>query len=242
MTRSVVGIVEEQMTRWMLERQRWLWSAATDKKAAPADVVVLSVEYGAQGTDIANTVGELLSVPVYDHAIVAQIAKEAHVRTATVETVDETVQGPVDGYLVALVREKNFTQSDYFKVLSHTITELWQRGPCVLVGHGAEHIIPKDHRLAVRIVAPEESRRRLVAQRDCLDDKEARRQVAHKDEERRAFVRHFFHADVKDPLGFDMILNTYRLTVADCAATIVSSYRNMFPHSSENWPRLSPGC
>jgi cytidylate kinase len=39
---------------------------------------------------------------------------------------------------------------------------------------------------------------------------------------RRRFVRHFFHVDLRDPHGYDMTLNTDRLSI-DEAARIVAN-------------------
>lgn len=197
----------------------------------PADVITISSSYGTQGNRIANLVGEMLSIPVHDQAIVTQIASAAHVLPATVETIDETAESRIDDYLDALLREKSFDQHDYFRVLSQVIVALWNRGPCVLVGHGAQYLIPADHRLAVRLLAPPTLRAQTIAQDKRVDEATARHEVKEKDAQREAFIRHFFHAHIDDPLAHDIVINTAHLSAAAAATAIVGAFLHRFAAS-----------
>jgi cytidylate kinase len=229
MAKSIPKIMEEQIGQWRLEVKGRARRRRAEHRVVPADVVAISSAYGPLGQRIATMVGEQLRVPVYDRAIVEHIAKTARVRVATVETLDERAQGAIDDYLTALVREKAFNQNEYLKALSETIAALWKHGPCVFVGHAASHLIPREHRLAVRIVAPADVRTKRVAQMGKLDLDQARRVIARKDAERASFIRRLFGTKIDDPLGYDLVINTAAMTAPDCAAIIVDAYRRSFP-------------
>jgi cytidylate kinase len=221
--------MEAQIGQWRLDAKVRARPRRSEHRVAAADVVAISSAYGPLGQRIASMVGGQLRVPVYDRAIVEHVAKTARVRVATVETLDERAQGAIDDYLTALFREKTFNQSEYLKALSETIAALWKHGPCVFVGHAASHLIPQEHRLAVRIIAPEELRTKRVAQMRGLDLGQARRAVKRKDAERASFLRRLFGSKIDDPLGYDLVINTSAMTAAASAAIIVEAYRRTFP-------------
>jgi cytidylate kinase len=223
------SLVPIQKGRKLVEHEIFTAAGEKVRVSKPADVVVLSSAYGSWGLRIATAVGEVLDVPVYNHSIVAHIAKTANVRIATVETLDETARGAIDDYVTALFREKNFNQSDYFRALSQTIAALWRHGPCIFVGHGSHYLIPLHHRLAVRTMASSLVRRRRVEQTEGLDDDMARRKVERKDAEREAFIRRFFGERIEDPLSYDLVINTSQMTITDAAAVIVEAFRRRFP-------------
>lgn len=229
MPRSAAEIVEEQVARWRLEIQQ---HSCPPSQASPVtrvpDVIVISSAYGSPGLSIAKAVADSLSFPIYNHEIVASIAEEAHVRVATVENLDETAEGSINDYLDALMRENSFSQSDYFRALSHAIIALWKHGPCVLVGHGANNLVPVQHRLAVRVTAPPETRCVAVAIAEDLDRHAARRKVQQQDARLESFMRRFFHAHVEDPFAYDLVLNTHHMTITDSATAVIAAYRRRF--------------
>lgn len=234
MPRSALEIVEEQVARWQLEVQECARrpSLAAEQPAAP-DVITLSSAYGSRGLSIAETVAGTLCFPLYNHELVTSIAEEAHVRVATVETLDETAEGAIDDWLDALIRENSFSQSDYFRALSHAVVVLWKRGPCVLAGHGANRLLPAEHRLAVRVTAPVEVRCETVAKAEGIDQHLARRKVRHEDEREEAFMRRFFHLHVESTIAYDLVLNSHHMSIAEGAAAIVTAFRQRFSVGNE---------
>jgi hypothetical protein len=129
MTRSIDRIVEEQVTRWRLEQADRKREHA--RAESLANVVAISAAHGTHGNRIAERVGQILELPVYDKEIVEHIASRAHVQVDTVRTLDERAQSRIDDYLTALLHERNFDQSDYLRALTKTITALGKHSPWV---------------------------------------------------------------------------------------------------------------
>jgi hypothetical protein len=71
------------------------------------------------------------------------------------------------------------------------------------------------HVLRVRVTAPERVRAMRVEQQQGLTREAALDYVQQTDRERGARVRFFYHVDWDDPLLYDLVLNTERLTVAE---------------------------
>jgi cytidylate kinase len=90
----------------------------------------------------------------------------------------------------------------------------------VIVGRGANFILPPDKRLSVRLVAPLETRVKNVAKDFNVGTEEARRRVIRADSDRRAFIRKYFNSDIENPLNYDMVLNTGTLSIGTAMEAI----------------------
>lgn len=225
MPRSIEDMVNEQIARWRIELSR--------PRVSPADrdipvAVTIAHAVGSNGTGITNRIGALLDLPVYDRQIVEHIASKSGVRTETVECLDERGRGLLEDFLSSLFRERGFHQSDYLHHVTEAILALWQHGPCVMVGHGCVHLVPREHALAVRLTAAVQVRVHRVSEREPCDAIEAGRKVRRTDDERAAFHRRHFGAEADNPLLYDVVLDTSMLGTDACAAIIVEAFRQKF--------------
>lgn len=226
MARNIGFIVEDQVKRWQHEQQEK--KKRERGEFTPAPVIAISNQLGSAGQPLAQKVGEMLGVPVYDREIVEHIATTEKVHVEVVESLDERVQSRVDDYVLNLFRERNFDQSDYVRALTHTITSLWAHGTCVFVGRGATHIVWRKKLLAVRTVAPLTQRLRRVEDLFGVDKAGAERIIQRTDAERSAFIRKHFASDIDDPVSYDLVLNTAGLDTGHAARVIVTAFQEKF--------------
>ena len=114
-----------------------------------------------------------------------------------------------------------------FHYTCDTIHKLASVGNVIIIGRGS-HIITRgmDHVIKVRIVCPLEKRiERAAAHLDLTRD-EARKHVKQDDTARAAFVRSHFNEDLADPLAYDLILNTDRMSVEAAAHILLQALRD----------------
>jgi len=227
MPRPINRLVNEQVNRWQIERKGK--KTQPDRSDKAPNVITLSNALGSAGIEIAQRVGELLGIPVYDREIVEHIATTKKVQVSTVETLDERVQSGIDDYVTNLFRARNFDRSDYMEALTRTILALRAHGSCLFIGRGSAHIIPPGHVLAVRTVAPRGVRLKRVQAAHLLDRKEAERLLERTDAQREGFIRHHFGRDINDPLEYDLVLNTNGYDTNRAAQVIVDAYHRKFP-------------
>jgi cytidylate kinase len=224
--RPVKSIIEEQVYRWRAEQKKA--GPPTTPPAPRPNVVTISHHVASHGAAIAAAVAEQLNVPLYDREIVQHIGETAKVQVETVETLDQHVQTRLEEYITALLRENNFHPSDYLRYLTRTVGALWEHGPCVLVGHGCVHLVPRTNALAVRVVAPEAVRIKCLAEREGIEVEQARRLVERTDSERHAYHRKNFNADCEASKYYDLIIDSSGFDVAGCAAVIAEAFRRKF--------------
>lgn len=227
MTRKIEEIIEEQIARWREGRKQRpaLYFQGKDKPA----VITLSHALASGGQAIADGAGQLLGLPVYDHQIVRYIAKTAEVHLELVESLDKHVLSYLEEFIAGMLHERNFDRGDYLRYLGGIVLALWAQGPCLISGHGAVHLVPRDHALAVRISAPHEARIARLVSREKVDVKEAARRIHRADAEMHAYHHRFFGTEVDDPLNYDLHINTEKLGPEDCAALIAEAYRRKLP-------------
>ena len=108
------------------------------------------------------------------------------------------------------------------KRIFQVIRILAAMGRVVIVGRAGNYLtrgLPQG--LHVRLVAPEALR--VQQMRELLDvpDEEARRTMLNQDQERADLVRDFFNSDINNPLDYDCVWNTGRVTTAQMADIVV---------------------
>ena len=194
---------------------------------APAFTVALTREAGALGITVAQEVGRRLQWPVYDQALLEQIAKDLGVRTHLVESVDERRKSWLQEMMEYLLAVPTVSETAYLRHLLETVLSLGAHGECVIVGRGAAFVLPPETTLRVRLVAPLEERVKVLAARLGLSQQEAERQAVQFDRARADFVRQHFRKDPADPLNYDLFVNAARFTPAAAAGCVVEALRGL---------------
>jgi cytidylate kinase len=212
-------------THW--EHRRQEQAATSASSSAPAFTVALTREAGALGTSVAQEVGRRLQWPVYDHALLEQIAKDLGVRTNLVESVDERRKSWLLEMTEHLLAVPTVSETAYLRHLVETVLSLGAHGECVIVGRGAAFVLPPETTLRVRLVAPLEERVKVLAARLGLSQQEAERQAVQLDRARAEFVRQNFRKDPADPLNYDLFVNVARFTPATAASCVVEALRGL---------------
>jgi cytidylate kinase len=212
-----------------LERAQQHWHQ--HQQQAPGFTIAIEREAGAPGTSVAQAVAARLHWPVYDHELLERIAEEMGLRVDLLKSVDERRQSWVLEVMEAFAGGKHVSESSYVRHLVHTLLALAAHGECVIVGRGAAQVLPRGSALKVRLVADLADRVKAISARFGLPAAEAGRKVEEIDRERTAFIRAHFQKDPAEPHQYDLILNTSRWSVADCAGLIVRALQILQPQA-----------
>jgi cytidylate kinase len=182
--------------------------------------LLISREKGAGGSAVGQLAGKRLGWQVFNKEIVDAIAQKANVRRELIESLDErdraTIRDAVDRFLCP----QPVGPAGYLATLREILLTLGHQGDVVIVGRGAQYVLPGQFGLRLRMVAPIEVRVRRIATEGSLSLKAARVEVEGSDRERVRLTRRHFGQDWRDPLNYDVIINTAELTVE--AATEVA--------------------
>lgn len=103
-----------------------------------------------------------------------------------------------------------------------TVLRLARLGNAIFIGRGANIITANQKSvLHVRLMAPFASRVRQIEEQHRLSTQEAVELISANDDTRRRYIKHYFRAEIDDPLNYHFVINT-ALTGFDEAARIIA--------------------
>lgn len=214
--KAIHQLIEEQVRRWELQKKETF-----EKKALP--VITLSREPGSGGKLVAKAVADRLSLDLFHQQLITAMAEDAETSTRVIRTLDERGISMLEDWVSAAISDRHLWPDEYVQVMMRVIGTIGRHGKAIIVGRGANFVLPAHNRFRVRIIAPLDLRVNCVAETNGVDKKEAKKHVLRTESERRAFVRKYFHSDIRDPANYDMILNTETISVESAADAICSA-------------------
>jgi cytidylate kinase len=195
--------------------------AGQEASPRPPCCITISREAGALGNSVATAIGKRLSWPVYDKEILDKIGEEMRRPPRHLEAVDERPGNWLEECLCGLLSEYHVSADAYIKYLLGTVRGLGAVGRCVIVGRGANYILPAGTTLRVRLVVSLEDRVQVMVRRLGLSEREAATWVEMKERQRLGFMKRYFGKDVTDPHEYDVVLNMSRLSIEDAMEAII---------------------
>jgi len=219
-TRSVIKIIEEQVKKWQIMKVK------EKKEAIVFPVITISREPGSGGRIVATELGKKLGLDVFHQEIINEMAESAHVSSRILETLDEKGLSVLDEWITSLVDKKHLWPDQYLRHLMKVIGTIGKHGSAVIVGRGANFVLPSEGRIRVRIVAPLNVRVENVSSNFGISAENAKRRIIRTESERRAFIRKYFNADITDPINYDLVLNTGTLSIEAAANAIKSASKS----------------
>jgi cytidylate kinase len=203
--------------------RRWeiLRKEKQEDKTLP--VITLSREPGSGGKLVAKAVADRLGLDLFHQEVINAMAENADTTTRVIRTLDERGLSMIEDWVSAAISERHLWPDEVSRVLMQVIGTIGRHGKAIIVGRGANFVLPPENRFRVRIIAPLELRVNRVAETHGVSKKEAKRHVLRTESDRRAFVRKYFHSDIGDPANYDVMLNTGTLSIESAAAAICSA-------------------
>ena len=218
----VQNLVARHMSLWEAQRQsRQRQLQPLDLKRGPrGPYITFSRVYGSGGLEISKRVAERLGWQHFDRQIVEHIAGEAHSREALVKMFDEHVRSAMETWVHNLLTSETLDDSHYFGHLVRVVNAIATHGKAVIIGRGANFILPPEPGLRVRVIAPLQLRIQNFVRDRGISREEAEHEIAQRDAEQIEFIRRHFHRDSSDPFAYDLILNTAQMNIVDAVEVV----------------------
>jgi cytidylate kinase len=184
-------------------------------------IVAMTREMGSLGKDVARGVSEGLGIPLYYEEIIDHLADRMRLRKSHVTRL-------LDGSAGILERMTADKTSLSIFAAEEIVTLAQKDGGAVIRGWGATHLLRSvPHAVCVRVCAPFELRKHRMMQRLGTDDAEkVAMEVRDNDEAHAAIIRRHFNFNFADAEHYDLVLNTERLSVAECVAQVLRAVRS----------------
>ena len=170
---------------------------------------------------------------IFDKELVEYISQNAHVRQNMVEMFDEKTQNEIHNWVFTLLDHDALGSDKYFKHLVTTITTIAEHGRAIILGRGANFILPCHRALKLKVTAPLKNRVTEIMKKFEISEKEAFERVHLADKGRLAFIRRFFHHDTEELVSYDLILNLGTLSLSDAENIVVQALKQKFPQFTD---------
>ena len=188
-------------------------------------IITISREFGSGGRTIGRTVAEKLGIPCYDAELIQKIAQESGFTENYIKEAGEYAPG---GFLASALSNRAFgpTNEDYlWNIQYQVITELAEKGPCVIVGRCADYILKdKADCLTVFIHADMAFRANRIV--SVYGEREESPEQRLKDKDKRRAAYHRFYTNMKwgQAQNYHLCLDSGVLGIDKCVETICSMY------------------
>lgn len=188
-------------------------------------IITISREFGSGGRTIGKKVAEKLGIPCYDNELIQKIALESGFNESYVKDAGEYAPG---GFLASAFSHQAFgpNNADYlWEIQYRIITELAEKGPCVIVGRCADYILrDKADCLRVFVHADLNFRAERIVKEYGERDISPEQRLKDKDKRRAAY--HRFYTDMKwgHAQNYDITLNSGTLGIDKCVDILKELY------------------
>jgi cytidylate kinase len=180
-------------------------------------LVAMTREMGSLGKDVAAAVAERLGRQVVHHEIIDNLANKMRLRRSHVIRFLEGKSGMWERLTTDRTSLSIYTADETFALVESGRV-------AVIRGWGATHLLrPVPHVVAVRVCAPFEMRVKRMMERLNTDDRDfVVNEIRLSEEAHGAITRRHFGLNWQDSENYDLVLNTERLTIDECAEEVVS--------------------
>jgi hypothetical protein len=204
--------------------------------AVPIQLITISREYGAGGSELGVLLGKELGWRVLDHELVQQLAARLRCEEGEVVAMDEHAPSFLERLAaVAVVTAPESrahskpwsTDPDCIAAAAREVLqEAASKLPLIVVGHGGNCLFRgRADVLRVRVTAPFDVRVRRVAKRTGLTPAQAAAEVRRKDSDRQQYLQRYYHSNLNDPCEYDLQVNTAAVPLEAAARVVLALLR-----------------
>ena len=179
-------------------------------------LIAMTREMGSLGKDVAAAVADRVKKQVVHHEIIDNLASKMRLRKSHVIRFLEGKSGILERLTTDKTSLSIYTADETFA--------LAESGKVAVIrGWGATHLLrPVPHVISVRVCAPLGVRVKRMMERLNTDDREfVENEIRLSEEAHAAITRRHFGVNWQDSELYDLVLNTERLSVEECADEVM---------------------
>ena len=192
------------------------------------NIITISREFGSGGRYIGEQLAEKLKIAFYDKDIISKVAEETGLNEEFVKEAGEySPFKSIFSYgFVSRDADGSSMEDIVFNAQRKIILELAEKGPCVIVGRCADHILEdRSDCLSVFINGSEEDKIKRIMKYKGVADIEARRLMKDTDKRRRINYNYYTDRQWGKPQNYDVCLNSTSLSTDRCVEILYDAIK-----------------
>lgn len=211
-------------------------------------IITIARQYGSGGRTVGKMLAEQLHIPYYDREIIALASEDSGINARLFE--DEKLKSPlrgllkprgIDHYNIQSPESAGFTKDDnLFALQAKIIRELSDRGPCIIIGRCADHVLSsKPGVVSVFVHAKPDFCLREAMKVNSLPERDVLRLIEKTDDYRAKYYKYCTGKNWNDARNYDLSLDSSRLGFEGTAKAILAYIAQRpdcdpFPSAGEN--------
>ncbi len=204
-----------------------------DRERLPLEIypsVTVSRDPGSGGRDVAEKIAKKLDIEYMDKKkLMNMIVKKAGLDSNLVEqALKEETLSPWESIVNSFLGIKKLDEYTFIRTLIEVLLDKASKHPMVILGRGANFILPPETSLRIRVTAP---RRILIKYAMDFEHKgrmEARQTIDAYMKSRRDFVNKYFSKDLRKAHYYDICLSTEHLSIDQATNIAVAAFKEKF--------------
>jgi len=210
-------------------------------------VITISRMYGSCGSEVAERVADTLGWPLFDNAMVDEVATRSGLTPAEVSAQMEHVPSLTERIALALslgtpesipglpVEGLETMEERVLGVTRRVIEEACHKGPAVFVGRGAQGLLA-DRRDALHVFcyAPHDELRKYAMHKFDLNAATADKMVLEMNRQREAYVKRHWHRKWLAHENYHLCVDTSWMGPEGAADLVLDAARKHFPELTAN--------
>lgn len=192
--------------------------------------ITISRDPGSGGKIIANRLAKKLGWQLFDKPLVLKLSQELGIPVEEVAEIDEHSRSWFMDLFHSIFNPDYVSDIRYIAQLKKLLNHAAKDGDLVILGHGANLILPSDKCLKVRITGSFASR---VANTFKFEGKRTKEDAALSVEKIQRkynqFIRQYFGVNPHNPWNYDLVISTDHLTLDQTTDLIIQAYITKFP-------------
>ncbi len=192
--------------------------------------IVISRDPGSGGQLIAKKISKKLDWQFFNKKLMLELSKELSIPTDELSHVDEHSRSWFADIFQSIFNPNYVSDVRYISHLKKILLHAAKMGNLVILGRGANLVIPQDKCLRVRITA---SFKKRVDNTFKYEDKKSRAEAAewvrHIESNRNRFIRQYFGVNPHNPWNYDLVISTDHLSLDQATDLIIEAFKTKFP-------------
>ena len=189
-------------------------------------IITIGREFGTGGRKIANILGEMLDVKVYDKKLLEEVKEHYHLTNEEMDSIRARKYSWWDDFVQFYQQAQAWANRPYYEAVyvpqvtskllydeeRRILTALAEKESCVILGRTGFHIFrDNEDAFKVFLIADKPFRRDKVARRLNINEGSADALIEKVDEARENFAQTFSGTSRYDAHNYDLVLNVSRL-------------------------------
>lgn len=192
--------------------------------------IVISRDPGSGGKVVAKKIAKKLNWQLFNKDIMIKLSQELNIPAKDLEHIDEHSRSWFADIFHSIFNPSYVSDVKYINSLRRILLHAAKMGNMVILGRGANLIIPQNKCLRVRVTASFKDRVDNTYKYEKMKSKAiASEWVKKVESNRNRFIRQYFGVNPHNPWNYDLVVSTDNLSLDQTADLIIQAFKTKFP-------------